>query len=407
MQLARKGYKVLLVDRDTFPSDTLSTHQLQVPGGAFLKRNGLLEELEASGCPPARSTVFDAGFAVVRGRYPGMEGVDAVYSPRRRVLDMILLNAAEKAGAEVRTGFSVQDLEWDGARVAGIKGRSEQGTIVSEQGRVVIGADGMRSMVARAVQASAYNERPTLSFAYYTYWEGVAVKGGEMYGREGCAIGMWPTNDGLVVTFLSMPRSGFGTFHTDVEGNFMKAMERIPELAERLRAGKRVERFYGTGDLPNFFRKPYGPGWALVGDAGYHKDPISGHGMSDAFRSAELLSDALHAGWSGEQVMEEALAGYEQKRNADAMPMYEQTLQSASHLPRPLEQRIFLSALAHDQTQSDRFLGVLTGTVSPTEFFSPRNLFHVLGVGGLAKITLEKLGQRIRPAREAVPQAGG
>jgi 2-polyprenyl-6-methoxyphenol hydroxylase-like FAD-dependent oxidoreductase len=407
MLLARKGYKVLLVDRDAFPSDTLSSHQLQVPGGAFLKRNGLLGELETSGCPPARSAVFDAGFAVVRGKFPGIDGVDAVYSPRRRVLDTILLKAAEKAGAEVRTEFSVQELVWNVERVTGIKGRSGQGTPVSEQGRIVVGADGMRSMVARAVQAPAYNERPTLSFAYYTYWEGVAVKGGEMYGREGCNVGVWPTNDGLVVTFLSMPRSGFGAFHTDVEGNFMKAMESVPALAERLRSGKRAERFYGTGDLPNFFRKPYGAGWALVGDAGYHKDPVSGHGMSDAFHSAELLAAALHSGWSREQSLDDALAEYEQKRNADAMPMYDQTCEIASFRPRPIEQQVVLAALARDQGQSDRFLGVLTGTVSPTELFSPGNLLHILGVGGMAKMALRMMGQRMRPAREVVSHAGG
>jgi len=406
MLLARQGYKVLLLDKATFPSDTLSSHQLQIPGGAFLKRHGLLDKLVAEGCPPAENITFDIGTAIVRGKFPGLDGVQAVYSPRRHVLDPILLEAAQEAGAEVRTGFTVRELASDGTRVTGIKGHTANGATLSEQARIVIGADGMRSLVARTVQAPTYHQRPSLSCSYYTYWEGVPTIGGELYGREGCNIGMWPTNDGLVITFLSVPHKDFATFHTDVERSFMHTIERVPELAERLRAGKRVDRFYGTGDLPNFFRKPYGPGWALVGDAGYHKDPVSGQGMSDAFHSAELLASALHMGWSGQQSLDDPLAAYEQQRNAGAMPMYELTCQIASYAPPTLEQQLLFASLANNSAQANRFFGVLTGTVSPTAFFSPGNLFRILGAAGMARITLQKMGQRLHPARQAFSQPG-
>jgi 2-polyprenyl-6-methoxyphenol hydroxylase-like FAD-dependent oxidoreductase len=405
MLLARQGYNVLLLDKASFPSDTLSTHQLQVPGGARLKRWGLLDQLIATGCPPANRATFDMGTVVLRGAYPAMDGVNSIYSPRRRVLDTILVNAAQAAGADVRTDFNVQELTWDGTRVTGIRGRAAHGSEVTEQARIVIGADGMRSLVARAVQAPAYHERPTLTCAYYTYWAGITVTGGELYSRDQRAIGIWPTNDGLVVSYLGLPHREFATFRTDVEGNFMRSMAVVPQLAERLRAGRRADRFFGTGEVPNFFRKPFGPGWALVGDAGYHKDPITGQGMSDAFRDAELLASALHTGWNGQLPMEEALADYERQRNEAAMPAYEFTTQIASFAPTAPEQQQLFAALARNQAQCDRFFGVMTGSVPYREFFAPSNLFRILGVSGFSKIALQRLAQRVRPATQVATRS--
>lgn len=407
MLLARKGSKVLLVDKATFPSDTLSSHQLQIAGSALLKKWGVLDEVLAAGFPPARRLMFELGPVSLHGSYPALDGVAAVYSPKRHVLDTVLLRAAERAGAEVRTDFTVQELLFDGDRMAGVKGRAGHGAAVEERARIVIGADGMRSLVANSVRANAYNERPTLSCAYYTYWEGVETEGGEMYGRPDRSIGVWPTNEGQVVIYLGMPHQEFAGFRLDVEGNFMRAMEAVPHLAERLRAGRRADRIFGTGELPNFFRKPYGPGWALVGDAGYHRDSITGQGMSDAFRSAELLADALHAAWSGEKPIEGALAGYERQRNEAVMPMYELTCQIASFAPPPPEQQVLFEALAYNEAQRNRFFGVMTGSVPYREFFSPGNLLSILGVRGMAKIALRNLRQRAGQAGRVTPQHGG
>jgi len=396
MLLARQGRRVLLVDRAEFPSDTLSTHQLQITGGARLKRWGLLDEVIATGCPPASQVRFDAGQVVLKGNYPPLDGVGAAYSPRRYLLDNILLNAARAAGTEVRTRVIVEELLWDdeGKRVRGIRGRTPEGGKVEEEAKVVVGADGMRSLVAKGVQANAYNEQAAQTCAYYTYWEGVATTGGEIYVRGNRQFGMWPTNDGLVLIFLALPRGEFDSFRSNVEGNFIKAIGLVPELEERLRAGKRADRFYGTGETGGFFRKPYGPGWALVGDAGYHKDPITGLGMSDAFRDAELLADALHAGWSGREGLEKALSGYEEQRNRAALPMYEFTNQIASFAPPPPEQQMMFAALARNQAQCDRFFGVLTGSVLYGEFFSPGNLIRLLGLRGFARIALQRGGPR-------------
>jgi 2-polyprenyl-6-methoxyphenol hydroxylase-like FAD-dependent oxidoreductase len=403
--LARMGYKVLLIDKAEFPSDTISSHQLQVPGGAFLKRWGLLDKLAAAGTPLAHTVTFDTGAVVLRGAFPDMDGVNGVHSPRRRILDTILLNAAQEAGAEVRTHFDVDELLRDGDHVTGVRGHTPHGSPVTEQAHIVIGADGKRSLVAEAANAPTYNERPILTCAYYTYWEGVPVTGGEMYSRQNHAIGVWPTNDGQVITYLGLPRNQFDTFRANVEENFIKEMAVVPQLAERLRAGKRADRIYGTGDNPNFFRKPYGPGWALAGDAGYIKDPITGRGMSDAFRDADLLATALHSAWSGQQPLDTALASYEQQRNKASMPAYEFTCQLASFAPPAPEQLALFSALANNPEQTNRFFGVSTGAISSEEFFSPTNMRRILGFKGLAKIALQKISHRGGPAAQPT-QAG-
>jgi 2-polyprenyl-6-methoxyphenol hydroxylase-like FAD-dependent oxidoreductase len=214
----------------------------------------------------------------------------------------------------------------------------------------------------------------------------VPLRGGELYGRPGRAFGAWPTNDGLTITFASWPVDEFDDVRSDVEGNFLRTADLAGDLGERLRSGRRVERFRGTRDLPNAIRKPYGPGWALVGDAGLVMDPITGQGIGHAFADAELVSDALEAGLGGSRPLDEALAAYQSTRDRDRMPMYETTLEIASFARSPEEGAILFGAVAKSQEHTDQFLGVITGAVSPNEFFSPRNLMRVIGLRGMAKM---------------------
>ena len=282
--LARRGLKVLAVDRAEFPSDTLSTHQVQVPGVARLARWGILDAVVAAGTPAAATVRFDPGPVVLRGRFPEFEGASAVYSPRRTLLDKLLVDAARAAGAEVRERFAFDSLVFDGDRVTGIRGRSAGGGAVSETARLVVGADGRHSAVAKAVQAPAYHVKPALSTAYYTYWSGVELAGGEIYSRE-CVkrmVGAWPTNDGLVMTYVAAPASEFHAFRADPEGSILAALDRCGDLGERVRAGERADRVFGTADTRNRFHQPFGAGWALVGDAGLVMDPVTGAGIADA-----------------------------------------------------------------------------------------------------------------------------
>lgn len=382
MLLARKGYRVLLVDKATFPSDIMSTHFIHQPGVACLKRWGLLDKVADSNAPPVINWTFDLGPFAFTGCPPPAGDVAEGYGPRRMVLDKILVDAAVEAGAELREGFSVQGIATDGDRVTGIRGRGRGGSTITEEARTVIGADGLHSIVARTVQASAYNERPPLSCAYYSYWSGVPVEGLEVYppGERGPrAMVTFSTNDGLTCLIVAWPHREFHEFRADIEGNYLKTVDLAPGLAERVRNGKREERFVGTADVPNFFRKPYGPGWALVGDAGYHKDPVTAQGITDAFRDAELLADAIDAGSSGRRPFDDALADYERQRNEAAMPMYEMTCGIASFEPPPPEMQQLFAALPRNQEAADRYVGAAwAGTVPIPEFFSPENMQQIM-----------------------------
>jgi 2-polyprenyl-6-methoxyphenol hydroxylase-like FAD-dependent oxidoreductase len=382
--LARRGVRVLVVDRAAFPSDTLSTHQVQLPGVARLARWGLLDRLVAAGTPPTRRLLFDPGPVALEGPIEG-----AVYSPRRTVLDRILVDAAREAGAEVRENVVVEDLLTDRTgRVTGIRCQEKRGITTTEQARLVIGADGKHSFVAATVDAPRYKEVPGRTMAYYTYWADVPLDRGEVYVRDRRAIGAWPTNDGLVMTYVGAPTQDFAEFRRDPEAGLLAALDLAGDLGKRVREGRRAERLRGTPDLPNFFRKPYGPGWALVGDAGYVLDPITAQGISDALRDAELLADAITADSPG------AMAHYQRyqaERDRAALPMYDFTLRLAAFGPPRVEDEVLFRALAERPAEAERFLGVIAGSVALRDYVTPRNMFRVIGARGIAKVALSKL----------------
>ncbi len=377
MLLARKGYRVLLADKAGFPSDTISCHYIHQPGVAKLHHWGLLDKVAASGCPPLERQIFDVGPFALAGTPPPADGIAAGYAPRRTVLDKILADAAVEAGAELRERFPVTEIIRDNGRVTGVRARSERGSAITEKARIVVGADGMRSPVARAVGAPVYDEAPPYSCAYYSYWSDVPMVNVELYARPGRMLAAAPTNHGLTMTIVYWPMSEFGRVRSNIEERFMEAVDLAQPLAERLRAGRRAERFRGSGDLRNFFRRPYGPGWALVGDAGYHKNPITAEGITDAFRDAELLAGALDSAFAGRARIEDALAGYEHRRNEAAMPIYRLTCDLAKLEPPSEDMQRLWAALRGDEVQTGRFLGTLAGTVPIAEFFSPENLSRI------------------------------
>ena len=385
MLLARKGYRVLLLDRAKFPSDTISTHHVHQPGVARLKRWGLLEKVRASNVPPTTDIIFDVGPFALRGTPPPADdGTAEAYAPRRRVLDKILADAAVEAGAELREEFSVEELTTEGGAVTGVRGRGRGGPAVTERARVVVGADGARSFVARSVGAPVYLDRGVLTANYYSYWSGVELDTVELHPRPGRLIVADKTNDGLTMVTVVRPREEFDLARSNVEGEFMRALdESAPALAERVRAGRREERFAGTGFLPNLFRKPYGAGWALVGDAGYVKDPATAQGITNSFSHAEMLAEALDDAFSGRREMGAALADYERRRNEEVTAMFEHTTQLARLAPPPPEMVTLLDALRDNPTETGRFLGTVTGTVPIPEFFSPQNIGRIVEAAAL------------------------
>lgn len=373
MLLARQGYRVLVVDRSTFPSDTVSTHFIHAPGVDALRRWGLLDTIVATGCPPVDTYSFDFGPITISGTpLPAGESSTA-YAPRRTVLDTLLVDAATDAGAEVREGFTVDEILIEDGRVTGIRGRDRDGRTVTEHARVVIGADGANSRVANAVGPERYHDKPILQAGFYTYFTDLPVSGFEIFIRPDRGWAALPTNDGLTLVVLGWPYSEHTANKTDVEGNFEKTLELAPAFAERVRDATRVDRFHGR-PVPNFFRKPYGPGWALVGDAGYTKDPITAQGITNAFRDAELCAAALDATFAGDQTFESAMAGYQSDRDTHSMPLYEFTTQLATLEPPPPEMQQLLGGIHGNQPAMDAFVSVTAGTLSPIDFFDPTNI---------------------------------
>lgn len=363
MLLARKGYRVLLLDRATFPSDAPRGHYIHQPGVARLKRWGLLDQLRASNCPPIRSIAIDAGSFMLTGSPPALDGVAEAYGPRRSVLDKLLVDAAAQAGAVVQEGFMVKELLMEGEEVTGIRGGTSDRDTVTERAKLVVGADGLHSLVARTVRAPSYRVKQSLTCAYFSYWSGVVIEALESYKPERCSIFAFPTNDHLACITVEWPLQDFPSVRSDIEGHFHASIELVPRLAERVRNGRREDRFLGTAEQPNFYRKPYGPGWALVGDAGYQKDAVLAQGITDAFRDAELLAEAIDAGLAGRVPLEEALAAYEQQRNAASMPLYELNWQSATFEPPPPQVQLLHAAMRENQGAANRYFGILAGTV--------------------------------------------
>jgi flavin-dependent dehydrogenase len=371
MLLARKGYRVLLVDRDSFPSDIMSTHYIHLPGQIRLQRWGLLDKIIESGAPYiTQRTLHFNGTAFQPPNPPIPAGVSTdTLCPRRIILDKILIDAAVEAGAELREGFSVRELVREDAggakienrktenvtgseggvrqRVVGVRG-GPHGNEVEERARLVIGADGLHSTVARLVGPEEYDCKPSLTFGYYAYWSGLPDTGMHIYFFDDAhGVLVFPTNWGQTCIGVGGSSDGFHEFRKDIDGNYLAIIDRIPELAPHVRAGKREGKYLGTADMPNYFRKPYGPGWALTGDAGYHRDFITGLGINDAFLQAELLAQAIDEAFSGRRSEEEAFACFEQERNRLVKPTYDITTKmAAGEAIEPVEFMAFGAAIA-------------------------------------------------------------
>ncbi len=378
MLLARQGYRVLLLEKATFPSDVPRGHVIQAPGVALLAEWGLLDRVLASNSPPISSITFDLGALTLTGMPEGAVNL----APRHGILDKILADAAVESGVELREGFLVQEILLDGERVTGIRGHGLDGIQVTEQAKIVIGADGLHSLVAQAVHAPEYHTKAPLTCSYFTYFSDLPTEKISLYVRNTYFIVVFPTNDNKTCIGIQFPGAELPSFRADIAGNFMRVIELIPELAERVRNATQAERFLGATDIPNFFRKPYGPGWALVGDAGYHKDPYTAQGITDAFLGARLLTEAIDAGLRGIRPMEEALADYEQQRNQDALPKYEFNWQLATFEPPSPELQQLLVALQNNQVETNRFFGIIVGTVPIPEFLSPTNLQRIIAQSG-------------------------
>jgi 2-polyprenyl-6-methoxyphenol hydroxylase-like FAD-dependent oxidoreductase len=329
MLLARAGLRVLVVDRAAYGADTVSTHALLRGGVLQLARWGLLDRIAAAGTPAVGRCIFRYGRRDLEVPIKPRAGVDALYAPRRTVLDPILVDAARDAGADVRFGVSVTGLAGNG-RVTGVVGHDEQGRAFAATAQITIGADGIGSSVSRLVGAPVELSAESGAAFIYGYCDGLPADRYQLWYQPGVAVGSFPTNRGQACVFAASPPermrrelgSGAGPAYTKL------LAEAAPELLDGVCNPGRLRLF--AGRRTGYVRRSHGPGWALVGDAGYYKDPITSHGLTDALRDAELLSQAIIVAAGGETAEPTALAGYQSDRDRLSARLFAVTDQIAS-----------------------------------------------------------------------------
>ncbi len=337
LQLARRGLRVLVVDRESPGRDTLSTHALMRGGVQQLHRWGVLPAVVAAGTPAVRTTWFHYGEETVEVAIKPRDGVDALYAPRRTVLDPILVAAARAAGAHVQHGVRLRELVRDaGGRVGGAIVEDAGGRPRAIRAGLVVGADGLRSTVARLAGAKPFVTGAHAAAVLYGHWPGVDVGGYRWYWRPGVSAGAIPTNDGDTCVFVSATPERLHAVASEGgrAGYHRLLAEAAPELARAVARAPGRGPIRGFKGAPGHLRPSAGDGWALVGDAAFFRDPLTAHGMTDALRDAELLAHAVAFGTP------RALAEHAAESAAIALPILRLSDEIASFgwdLPRVRE----------------------------------------------------------------------
>jgi flavin-dependent dehydrogenase len=347
MLLARAGHRVLMVDRGRYGTDTLSTHALMRGAVIQLHRWNILPAVIASGTAPIRQATFFYGDESISVPIAPRGGIEALYAPRRFVLDRLLVDAASAAGVDIVFGVRIKGLlRAEDGRVTGALLVDESGNLHRVTSRMVVGADGLRSTVAQLAGAETYRVARHATGTLYGHWSGLTVDGYGWYFVPGLAAGAIPTNDGEVCVFVSVPSQSFtGVFSHQPARAFGDLLaQSAPDLARQIALAGEA-RLHGFAGQAGFFRRSYGPGWALVGDAGYFKDPLTSHGITDALRDAELLAGAIDAG-SGD-----ALADYQASRDEASRELFETTDAIASFDWDLNEVRVLHEALARSMSR--------------------------------------------------------
>jgi flavin-dependent dehydrogenase len=329
--LARAGASVALLDQATFPRDTLSTHVFQSSALVSLHRLGVLDALRATGAPVINKADVRSEWFAMRMPAPQQPGdVGGFMSVRRLLLDPILLEAAAQAGAEVLAGAKVTALVRDGGQVTG--GRvtgvrvTRNGAEETLKARLVVGADGRNSTVARLAGSRKYNVTPNERFVYWSFFED-ADTGAEptlIFHRwsHNFVFGV-PADSGLYQVIVIPELSELPRFRENLEESFLEYARRCEPVAQALSGARRVGKIFGMFRFEGFFREATGPGWVLTGDAGHFKDPAPGQGIQDALRQAETLAPAIIGAVNGPpSALDEALAGWARWRDKDAFEYY-------------------------------------------------------------------------------------
>jgi flavin-dependent dehydrogenase len=382
--LARAGRSVVCLERATFPADTLSTHLLFLGGVVELQRLGALDRVLALGAPRLTETSTGWDSYDVRARCTPVEGLDYALCVRRPGLDSALAETAREAGAEIREGSQVQGCTWADGRMAGVRYRDGDGVEREIRAPLVIGADGRRSLVAReaGVADTPRLFSPNGRGCYFAYWrdgqpEKRSLASQWRRGRE--LVTAFPCDDGLMLVLLMPPVERADDFKGDLEGEYLRTAHSVPGLAARLEGATLESKVRHTTSTPSYFRRSRGPGWALPGDAGHFKDPVTAQGIRDAMRFGRLLGEAVAPVLDDRRRLDRALARWERNRDAECIEMYQWTnrLGRAEEMS-PIEAELYRQG-SKDPGLARSFADVMARNHRPREALTARQ------IGGLIK----------------------
>jgi 2-polyprenyl-6-methoxyphenol hydroxylase-like FAD-dependent oxidoreductase len=375
--LARAGLRVAVAERATFPCDTLSTHMFQAPGINFLRRLGVLEKVEAAGSVALGGLDFRQDEFHIDQPFPFRPGdAGGFMSVRRLVLDPLLADAAAEAGAEVMMATTVTGLVRRNGRVAGVRVTAD-GAERELSARLVVGADGRNSTVAKLTGARKYHVVPGERFGYWGFFEG-ADPGPEpkmvFHFWDGRAVIACPSDSGLYQV-ITLPENRFlPDFRADLDGAFMDHVRACAPVAASLTGATRAGKLRGMLRFESFFRESAGPGWALAGDAGQFKDPAPGQGMTDAFRQVAALAPAIVGGIDGsDPELDAAVEAWAKWRNRDAFEHHWlcSDTGSAGRSPAVLSEMMRRAA---DRGEFDRFFEIFQHRAMPSQVVTPVRL---------------------------------
>ncbi|WP_331731077.1 aminotransferase class I/II-fold pyridoxal phosphate-dependent enzyme (plasmid) [Kitasatospora sp. NBC_00070] len=392
--LARRGQDVLVLERDTFPKDVLSTHFMWPRGASYLNRLGLLDRIAKEAPLFDEVDVTIEGIRIrggvaeddLRARFRELHGhdsgvVNVSFSARRHLLDDLLSRHATACGADIRQNARVTGLVQEDGRVTGVVWRQGlRGPEQSTRARVVIGADGRRSAVARLVGSPYRDVRRNCTFACYTYFPGRLVTAPVLQRRGRLGIALSPTSGGETMVLVYGPSEWYKTFRQDAEGNFARALDQVaPDLCALVReAGPRSSGLFMTDDQSAYIREPVGPGWALAGDAASFKDQCTASGMTHALRDAELIGQTLGTALDDCSDIETALSAYRDLRHLDSWKYYDFVASQAQMQSPQASELELLRSVAADDGLSRTFLGVFSDTVDPDRVFSVDSMQRIL-----------------------------
>lgn len=326
LRLAQRGLRVLMIDRGRYGTDTVSTHALMRAGVLQLARWGVLPRILAAGTPAVTAATFCYGDEWLTVPIKPRDGVPALFAPRRTVLDRALVDAAHASGVAVAFETALAGLLRDAdGRVRGASIRTADDRLHDVRAAIVIGADGRHSAVARMAGARMTVRGRASSANVYAYWRGRVRDDYRWYYADGVSAGLIPTNHGESCVFASVATTDFPRrFAGDVMAGYRAVLhEAAPDVEALLGMTAAPGRLQGFAGEPGYLREATGPGWALVGDAAYFKDPLTAHGLTDALVEAEYLSEAIAMGDS-------ALGDYTPARDARVQTLFEVTDRIAS-----------------------------------------------------------------------------